>query len=49
VYKRQAKYITISKSFKGKYPVTKCAITKKGIKAFEDYVNALQRYLKPEL
>jgi DNA-binding transcriptional ArsR family regulator len=46
---QEAKYITISKSFKGKYPVTKCAITKKGIKAFEDYVNALQRYLKPEL
>lgn len=46
---QEANYISIVKTFKGKYPLTKCAITKKGIKAFEDYVNALQRYLKPEL
>jgi DNA-binding transcriptional ArsR family regulator len=46
---QEANYISIVKTFKGKYPLTKCAITKKGIKAFEDYVNALQRYLKPEI
>ncbi|MEY2691784.1 MAG: hypothetical protein RIT03_174 [Bacteroidota bacterium] len=46
---QEANYITIQKTFKGKYPLTKCAITKKGIQAFEIYVNALQHYLKPGL
>lgn len=43
-----AGYIKVEKSFKGKYPVTRCSITKKGIKAFEEYVNALQQYIKPQ-
>ena len=43
---QEAGYIKIEKTFKGKYPLTKCSITKKGIKAFEDYVKALQEYLK---
>lgn len=40
-----AGYITIEKSFKGNYPLTTCRITKKGIKAFEDYVEAIKSYL----
>jgi DNA-binding MarR family transcriptional regulator len=41
----EAEYITVEKSFKGKKPVTTCRITQKGIKAFEDYVNALKQYI----
>jgi predicted transcriptional regulator len=44
---QEADYIKIVKTFKGKYPLTKCSITKKGIKAFEDYVEALQKYIDP--
>jgi DNA-binding transcriptional ArsR family regulator len=43
---QEAGYITIKKSFKGKYPLTKCAITANGIKAFENYVKTIQQYLK---
>ncbi|MCU0356529.1 MAG: transcriptional regulator [Cyclobacteriaceae bacterium] len=43
----EAGYITIEKSFRGKKPLTTCRITKKGLKAFEDYVNALKDYIKP--
>ncbi len=41
----EAQYITVEKSFKGKKPVTTCRVTPKGIKAFEDYVNALKQYI----
>jgi DNA-binding MarR family transcriptional regulator len=41
-----AGYITIEKSFKGKKPLTTCAITKKGLKAFSDYVETLKEYIK---
>ncbi|XOV93123.1 MAG: winged helix-turn-helix domain-containing protein [Bacteroidota bacterium] len=41
-----AGYIEIEKSFKGKKPLTTCKITKKGIEAFERYVNALKGYLE---
>jgi DNA-binding transcriptional ArsR family regulator len=44
---QEANYIKVEKSFKGKYPLTKCSITKDGIKAFEDYIIALQQYIKP--
>ena len=40
-----AGYISVIKSFKGKKPVTTCSITKVGVKAFEDYVNALRGYI----
>jgi len=40
-----AKYIDIKKAFKGKKPVTTCQITKKGIEAFDAYVNALKGYI----
>jgi len=42
---KEAGYIDVIKEFKDNYPNTSCKITKKGIKAFEDYVNALQDYL----
>ena len=43
---KEADYITVTKSFRDNYPLTVCAITKTGIKAFESYVAALQDYLK---
>jgi len=42
----EADYITVKKEFRDNYPQTSCIITKKGIKAFEEYVNALQAYIK---
>jgi DNA-binding MarR family transcriptional regulator len=42
----EAGYISIEKSFRGKKPLTTCKITKKGIKAFEDYVNSLKDYIR---
>lgn len=42
-----AGYISVDKSFKGKYPLTTCRITKAGLKAFDQYVEALKDYLKP--
>ena len=41
----EAGYLMIDKSFKGKKPVTTCKITKKGIKAFEEYVIVLKQYI----
>lgn len=41
----EAGYISVEKSFRGKKPVTTCSITKKGIKAFEEYVNTLKQYI----
>jgi DNA-binding MarR family transcriptional regulator len=41
----EAGYILIEKSFKGKKPLTTCKITKKGLAAFEEYVNALKQYI----
>jgi len=41
----EAGYIKVTKSFKGKKPLTTCSITRKGIKAFEDYVNNLKQYI----
>lgn len=41
-----AGYITIIKSFRDNYPLTTCKITAQGILAFENYVAALQDYLK---
>jgi DNA-binding MarR family transcriptional regulator len=42
----EAGYIKVKKGFKGKMPHTVCTITKKGIEAFEKYVNGLKEYLK---
>lgn len=41
----KAGYINVEKSFKGKRPLTTCKITKKGVKAFEKYVENLKSYL----
>lgn len=41
----EAGYITISKTFRGKKPLTTCAITTKGISAFEEYVKVLKDYI----
>lgn len=42
----KAGYLSITKRFKGKRPVTTCKITAKGIKAFESYVNTLKKYIQ---
>ena len=44
---KDAGYIEITKQFKDNYPQTLCRITTKGIDAFEQYVNALQTYMRP--
>ena len=44
----KAGYIVVVKSFKGKRPLTTCSITKKGVKAFEEYVNHLKTYINHE-
>ncbi len=41
----EAGYIEVVKSFKGKKPLTTCKITRQGLKAFEEYVNALKQYI----
>jgi DNA-binding transcriptional ArsR family regulator len=44
---KDAGYIEITKQFKDNYPLTLCKISKKGVEAFETYVNALQSYMNP--
>lgn len=41
-----AGYISVEKGFKGRKPQTICRITPTGLKAFENYVEVLQTYLK---
>jgi DNA-binding transcriptional ArsR family regulator len=43
---KDAGYIEVNKQFKDNYPQTTCKVTPAGLKAFEDYVKALQEYLK---
>jgi DNA-binding MarR family transcriptional regulator len=45
---KQAGYIEVNKSFKNNYPLTVCKVTKKGINAFEQYVEHLKTYLTPK-
>jgi hypothetical protein len=45
---KDAGYIEVNKQFKDNYPLTTCSITKKGVNAFEAYVNDLQAYLNVE-
>jgi DNA-binding MarR family transcriptional regulator len=42
---REAGYIEVSKTFRGKMPRTVCRKTNKGIEAFEKYVEALKDYI----
>ena len=44
---KDAGYIDVTKQFKDNYPQTICKITTAGVNAFEEYVKALQQYLKP--
>jgi hypothetical protein len=41
----EAGYITVDKSFRGKKPLTTCKISRKGHKAFVDYVETLKQYI----
>ena len=43
---KEADYIEINKSFRGNYPHTTCAITEKGIQAYEAYVDTIEEYVK---
>jgi len=43
---KDAGYIDVIKQFKDNYPQTTCKITPDGVLAFENYVKALQEYLK---
>ena len=45
---KEAGYVDITKQFKDNYPQTLCRITKKGVSAFEVYVNALRSYMPGE-
>lgn len=40
-----AGYISVTKGFVGKKTRTTCRVTEKGRKAFENYVDALKRYV----
>jgi len=43
---KDAGYIEVIKQFKDNYPQTVCKVTSRGVDAFEQYVNALQAYIK---
>ena len=43
---QEAGYVKVTKTFKDNYPHTRCALTAKGVKAFEGYVKAIKGYLK---
>jgi len=45
---QEAGYVKVEKTFKNNYPNTSVSITRKGIKAFEDYVNDLKKYINPK-
>jgi len=44
----EAGYINVEKTFKNNYPNTMLSITDKGLKAFEAYVNNLNKYINPK-
>ena len=41
----EAQYLNIKKSFLNNYPHTQVSLTKQGVKAFENYVKNLKKYL----
>jgi predicted transcriptional regulator len=45
---QDAGYVKVEKTFKNNYPNTSVSITGKGIKAFEDYVKNLKKYINPQ-
>ena len=42
---KDADYLSVEKKFKDNYPLTTCRITKKGVIAFEKYVESLKEYI----
>jgi DNA-binding transcriptional ArsR family regulator len=42
---KDAGYIEVEKKFRDNYPLTICRVTKTGVKAFQEYVEALQAYI----
>ncbi|MEL6926772.1 MAG: transcriptional regulator [Bacteroidota bacterium] len=42
---QEAKYINVVKGFKNNYQHTSVEITNAGVDAFEEYVNALKKYI----
>ncbi len=42
---KEAGYIEVTKRFKGNYPQTMCRITQRGVRKFEEYIEALKTYL----
>lgn len=42
----KAGYIVVTKTFKNNRPCTNCKITAEGIKAFEEYVEAIKTYIQ---
>ena len=45
---QEAGYVHVEKTFKNNYPKTMVSITQKGVKAFEDYVSNIRKYINPE-
>ena len=45
---QDAGYVKVEKTFKNNYPNTTVSITNRGIKAFEDYVSNLKKYINPK-
>lgn len=41
-----AGYVQVTKSFRDNYPNTSYKITQKGVKAFENYIEAISDYIK---
>ena len=44
---QEAGYIRVKKSFRNNYPLTTLSLTKKGMEAFEAYVESLKSYINP--
>ena len=42
---KAAGYINVKKTFRENYPNTSCSLTRKGLKAFETYVEVIKGYL----
>ncbi|HYV91791.1 MAG TPA: transcriptional regulator [Chitinophagales bacterium] len=42
---KDADYVSVEKKFRDNYSLTICRITKKGIAAFEEYVESLKQYI----
>lgn len=40
---QEAEYVAVTKSFRGNRPLTTCALTEKGRKAFKGYIDCLER------